>query len=670
MKLAIRFLCAFLISFVISLPVLSQDNQAIGQQLLEIADDIYTNTQALIPARDAYLQVLDYDPDHLKANYMAGKLYLLTNNKERATQYLLKVYEQDPDYAFDLLYRIGRAYQYNLDFDNAIRFFEDYLDKLSNAGDYRGEDRVPSADVKKRIEHCENGKDFIANPLNYDIANIGAAVNSEWPDYAPVVNRDETILIFTSRRQEGNLNPDVFEDNFPYEDIFISTKAEGEWGPAGNIGDFINTPYFESSLAISPDNKTGYFYYDENGGDIYYSIRNENGEWTDTQPMLEPINSPFKESSLTISPDGEMIIFSSNRPNAIGGSDLFYSIKDRRGRWVTADNLGDVINTEYDEDFPFIDYDGKTLYFSSQGHKGMGGFDVFKSMYDSITGSWLPPVNVGYPINTPDHDISFITSSNGKRGYYSSAKDDSYGYEDIYEFTIPEEVLAVDFTKQQIVVEKRPETSMKPVKVLIEVVSGTNDPMTANVKLRDDTENMLIPVRSQAKGIYVAYVDNSNSHKHHVSAESDGYIFVNKPIDIPVPATKDQTMQVRLVLNPIKTGSSKVLRNIYFDFDKAVLKEESHVEMNKLYQMLQENNRLIAEIAGHTDNTGGRNYNQRLSYLRAKAVNDYLIKKGIDPKRIQPVGYGEERPIASNDDEKNGRELNRRVELKVYRYLY
>jgi len=670
MKLATKFFFACLFALSISLPAFSQDNQEISQQLIEIADEIYANTQAYIQARDAYIQVLDFDADNVKANYMAGKLYLQTINKERATPYLIKVLENDPEYSFDLYYLIGSAYQYNLDFDNAIKFFEQYLDKLANAGNYQGSELVPAASAKRKIEQCEIGKVLVANPLNYRITNIGPAINSEWPDYAPVVNREENILMFSSRRQEGNLNPDVFEDNFPFDEIFISSKEGGEWTPAENIGSIINTPFFESSLAISPDNKVAYFYYDENGGDIYYSNRDEDGNWTEPIPMSPPINSSFQESSITISPDGQLLIFTSDRTTSIGSKDLYFSIKDRRGKWANAENIGPVLNTEYDEDFPFIDQDGKTLYFSSRGHRGMGGYDIFMSVYDSINETWIEPVNLSYPINTPDNDISFITTSDGKRGYYSSVKDDSYGHEDIYMFQVPEEIQGIDEDQTEIEKKPTPVVTLKSVKVLIEVVSDQGQPLTANVKLRNDTERMLIPVSGMGVGKYVVYVNNPKNHKFHVSAELDGFMFENRVINIPKPSEVEQTVQVQVVLEKIKTGSWKVLRNIYFDFDKAVLKEDSHVELNKLYQVLQENNRLICELSGHTDNVGKPSYNKELSYNRAKAVYEYLVKKGIDPKRIQPVGYGEEKPMASNDDEEGGRELNRRVEFRVLKYLF
>jgi tetratricopeptide (TPR) repeat protein len=255
----------------------AQDNQEIANQLIQVADEIYSNTQAYNQARDAYVQVLDFDPDNLKANYMAGYLFLQTIQKERATPYLLNVYSIDPEFTFDLTYLIGRGYQFGLDFDNAIDFFNRYIELYNSEPSYEGADKISLELANQRIEECERGKEMVASPLNYNITNVGSMINSEWPDYGPSVNRDESVLVFTSRRQEGNINSNVFDDNFPYEDIFISYKQNGQWSRAENISPRINTLYFESSLAISDDGKVLYIYVDENGGDVYVSNKTEFG---------------------------------------------------------------------------------------------------------------------------------------------------------------------------------------------------------------------------------------------------------------------------------------------------------------------------------------------------------------------------------------------------------
>jgi outer membrane protein OmpA-like peptidoglycan-associated protein len=659
----VRVFVGLVLFIIFRLPATAQDNQEIANQLIQVADEIYSNTQAYNQARDAYVQVLDFDPDNLKANYMAGYLFLQTIQKERATPYLLNVYSIDPEFTFDLMYLIGRGYQFGLDFDNAIDFYNRYIELYNSEPSYDGADKISLELANQRIAECERGKEMVSSPLNYNITNVGPTINSEWPDYGPSVNRDESVMVFTSRRQEGNINSNVFEDNFPYEDIFISYKENDQWTRAQNISPRINTLYFESNLAISDDGKELYIYVDENGGDVYVSTKLNSGQWTRPEPIGGSINTANKETSVSLSPDGKVIFFASDRTGSMGGLDIYYSIRDRRGYWTEIHNIGPPINTPLNDDFPFIDYDGKTLYFSSEGHNGMGGYDIYKTVYDSTDGKWITPVNIGYPINTPDNDISFITTMEGKKGYFSSVKEDGFGYQDIYMFTIPEEIRKITEEEPEIVKEEPVEK--KSIRLMLHVTDESGNPIDANVQVRNNDQSFLAGINKTVTGEYVAVLKNENPVSVTISAERDGYMFHNESVTIPGMTEEEQVREFNLRLRKLETGTSMVLRNVYFDFDKATLKQASMVEINKLFQMLSENSRLVVEIAGHTDNIGIKEYNYDLSSRRAKAVVDALKTKGIDPSRLKAVGYGEDRPIASNDDERDGRELNRRVEFRV-----
>lgn len=644
----------------------SQDNQEIANQLIQIADEIYIKSNAEIQARDAYVQVLDFDPNNIKANYMAGYLYLQTINKERAIAYLAKVFELDPEYTFDLYYQLGRAYQFGLDFENAKLFYRKYIDLCNREADYDGEDRIAPQLAEMHIKECNIGAELVASPLNYNITNVGPNINSEWPEYGPSVNQDETLIVFTSRRPEGNLNPNVFEDNFPYEEILISRKDNEIWMKAANISEIINTPYFESSLAISEDGRELYIYLDENRGDIYFSEKLNSELWSKPVPIPGEVNTGNKETSAALSPDGSIMFFASDRVGSYGGLDIFYARRDRRGQWLEVTNIGPIINTPGDDDFPFMEYDGKTLYFSSTGHDGMGGYDIYKTVYDSANQAWIKPVNIGYPINTPDDDISFITTQKGEKGYFSSVREDGFGYQDIYMFTIPEEI--------QNITEKQPEfvrmpENRQPVNVTINVKDELGNPLSANVQVRNNSLNFLAAVQNISAGRYQASVRNDNPSDYNISVEKDGYIFINQMFTLPASTTTVQNIEYDFILRKLQEGSRMILRNIYFDFDKVILKQESLIEISKLFNMLTENSRYIVEISGHTDNIGTKEYNNQLSYRRAKAVVDELVRRGMSQSRVQAVGYGEDRPIASNDDERDGRELNRRVEFKVLRFI-
>ncbi len=656
------------------------DNKELAKQIVEIADEIYFEQKAVVIANEQYVMAANMDPENLKANYMAGRTYIESVNKDRSAKFFLQAYEIDSDYRFDLLYWVGKGYQYGMEFEQALDYFNRYKEKLEAEKNYRGQDVITMEQVQRNIYECENGLEFVANPANFSIVNIGKSVNSELMDYAPVLNADEDILIFTTRRRDGNINENVADDNFSFEDIFIAKKVDGKWKKAENIGEQINTLYHDSNLSLNGDGSQLYIYKSENGGDIYKSNLNEDGTYSEPVPMDENINSSFSENSISESPDGQTLFFSSDRPGGIGGLDIYYCKKEKNDKWGRAKNLGEVINTEFDDDSPFIHYDGKTLYFSTKGRKGMGGFDIFKSEYDSAAQEWTEPVNLGYPINTPDNDVFFVSTKDGKRGYYASVREDGYGYNDIYEVTVPEllnggEELA---SKDADIQEAPNETSeapqiekveekpvLQPVTLLVRVEDdNTAETLKAKVSLTGVGDNIIVPVTKE-NGIYKFNITYPEAKSFMLTAEKDGYVF--KSIEVKIPAAKEKPREIKrkIELSPITVGVSSVLRNIYFDFNKATFTQNSYVELNKLEKMLANNPRIKVEIAGHTDRIGTIIYNKDLSQRRADAVVRYLKKKGIDPRRLASQGYGKTKPLASNDDESEGRELNRRVEFKV-----
>lgn len=429
-----KLLLSFAIMMGCHLALSQDDPVALANVYLEQADQIYKQQKEAIEiAKELYIQAADLDPTNLRANWMAGSLYLETINKDQALPYLLRILEQKPGYRFDLLYHIGRAYHYGLDFDNALSYYERYKKKVLGDRSYRGTDRVMPQVVSRRILECNNGKDIINRPSQYSIVPIGEEINSVWPDYAPVLNYNGDVMIFTSRRQEDNTSPDVDKDNFYFEDVFISKKSGGKWSPAKNIGPPINTEYHDANIALSPDGNRLYLYKDTGAGDIYFSDF-DGQSWSEPEFLTNKINSTiYSENSIAETSSPDMVFYTSSRPGSEGGIDIYYCIKDDKGKdWYKSKSLGPVINTPGDEDSPFLAYDGKTLYFSSTGHKGYGGYDIFKSVYDSLSGEWSIPENLGYPVNTPDDEISFNISPDQRTGYYASVREGGLGFSDIF----------------------------------------------------------------------------------------------------------------------------------------------------------------------------------------------------------------------------------------------
>ena len=641
--------------------------------------------------REVMVLAADSDTTNIKANFEAGHLHLETIKKDLAVKYFLRIANQDPDYRFDLNFWIGQSLQYGLEFDKALKYYTQYRQKLISKPNYQGKDKVELKEVERKIKECENGIEFVANPKNFSIVNIGREINSEFDDYGPVLNESESELVFTTRRRDDNLNENVAEDNKPWEDIFTTTKSGGKWARAKNIGSIINTKFNDSNLALSADGKTLYIYKDDGNGDIYVSERLADGTWGVPDALPGIINSSYREASVSVTENGDILYFASERPGGLGGSDIYVCTKDSKGEWSKVKNLGSSINTELDEDGPFIDYDGKSLYFSSRGRKGMGGYDIYKSTLINLDrNEWSEPENLGFPINTPDDDVYFVNSKDGKRAYYASIRDDGMGYTDIYMITTPDEVKKEEPKKEEPVVEpikeepkkeelkkeepkkeepKKEEpkkVQLQPFKYLVKVVDAESKvPLDARVKLQGLKDNVAVGFSPVGNGTYEFSIKEKSAKDYRLSVEKEGYIFQNQSIRIEGASEQVKTKTLIVELRKLKVGVSSVLRNIYFDFAKATFLQESYNELNKLETMLKQNTGMQVEISGHTDSVGPAEYNKQLSQRRANAVKNFLTSKGIDARRIKAVGYGEDKPIASNDDNADGREINRRVEFKV-----
>ncbi len=682
----------------------------LSQEMMSIADEIMAATRAIDQARDQMVQAANLDTTNIRANFEAGHMHIESIGKDLAVKYFLRIYRQNPNYRFDLEYWVGKAYQYGLKFDKAIDFYTRYRTKAKSKAGYAGKDKVEISEVDRRIQECNNGKEFIADPKPYNITNMGSAINSEFEDYGPVLDANEDLIVFTTRRQDGNTNENVADDNKYYEDIFVSEKSGGSWKSARNIGPPINTGYYDSNLTLSADGKFLFLYKDDGAGDIYVSERGDDGKWGTPTPLPGQINSSYRESSVSISTDEKTLYFASDRPGGYGGSDIYVCTKDSKGEWNRVKNLGPKINTELDEDGPFISFDSKNLYFSSEAHKGMGGFDIFRvELVDAEKNEWGDPENIGYPINSPDDDVFYTTSKDGLRSYYSSVREGGYGYTDIYVITDLEKEKA---SKQPVVVAKEPikeepkkeepikeepkkeepkkevpvkeepkkevpkkETPKKevpvkkpilPIKFMLTVVDEeTKQPLDVKVRMQGLKDKVVVGMIDRGEGVTEFSITSTSAKDYQITVEKDNYIFETIKEKIGAATAEEKTISKTIQLRKLKVNAVSILRNIYFDFNKATFKTESNSELNRLETMMKQNPNLQVEISGHTDFVGSKAFNKALSLRRANAVRGFLTSKGVDPRRIKTVGYGEERPIASNDDEQEGRELNRRVEFKV-----
>lgn len=622
-------------------------------------------------ALDPYLAANKFNPNNALLNYKIGKCYLYSNYKLKSIPYLEKALSLNPNVDLQLHFVMAKAYHLDMQWDKAIQEFKIFQQTIA-----KGEEFAELRDeVNKHIDECNTGKEMVQHPVRVFIDNAGPEINTQYSDYGPVISADESIMLFTSRRPNttgGQIDPQI---NEYFEDIYVSTRKTGKWTPAMNIGAPINTEDHDANSGLSADGQKFLIYIGKNNGDLYEAeLKGES--WSKPDHMNKNINTDFHESSACYSPDGKSVYFVSDKPDGgLGSRDIYVSTRDEKGRWGKAINLGSTVNTKYGEEGVFMHPDGKTIYFSSQGHKTMGGYDIFKSVYEN--GKWTVPENLGYPVNTPDDDVFFVISASGKHGYYASFNANGYGEKDIYMITFlgPEKEMILNNEDNLLASLAAPikETVIAPVvevKVAaLTILKGiitdalTTKPLEATIELVDNQKNEVVAsfTSNSASGKYLVSLPAGKNYG--IAVKKEGYLFHSENFDIPATAAFQEVTK-DIALKNVSVGTKIILKNIFFDFDKATLRPESTNELERLTKLLNDVSTLKIEISGHTDAKGAADYNQKLSQNRAKAVVDYLVKAGISADRLTFAGYGKDQPIATNDTDE-GRQLNRRTEFKI-----
>ncbi|MEQ1734063.1 MAG: Ig-like domain-containing protein, partial [Bacteroidia bacterium] len=415
-------------------------------------DMVYDNYDA---AQKKWLELYAADNTNANVNYKLGFCYLKSANEKLKSIPLLEVAGKNmsADYEeFDAaekkapelaLKYLAMAYHLDGRLDEAIQTYTTYRAsvKVNKAAEYK--------EIDRQIEMCNNGKELMQFPVNIEIQNLGDKINSLASDFSPTISADESTLTFTSRRENPE-HPAQENDGTFYEDIYVSTQQEdGTWSEAKPIGSNVNTANHDAVVNLSADGQQLFIYRGESakGGDVYTSELNGD-VWSVPQKLGSNINSKYWETHCALTADGRTLYFVSDRPGGLGGRDIYRCVKLPNGEWSLAMNVGPTINTEYDEDGIFSHPDGSHVYFASKGHKSMGGFDIFLTEIKE-DGTFAPPANIGYPINSTDDDVFFVVSADGRRAYYSSAKevstndkDKPFGEQDIYVLNLVDRDLA------------------------------------------------------------------------------------------------------------------------------------------------------------------------------------------------------------------------------------
>jgi len=457
-------------------------------------------------ALQIYLNLDSLSPDNENIKYHIGVCYIhMPTEKSKAITFLEKACDsisldyrdkfrekKAPVFSY---YFLGKAYLINYELDKAIAATEKYKTFL---GEKIKSDKINIQDADRQIEMCNAAKEMIKFPVPARVENLGRNINTEFPEYAPVVNHEGNTLIFTSRRG-ANIGELTENNGYYFEDIYISKQdSAGAWSEAVNMGPEINSKDHEASISLSPDNKKLFIYKDKRGnGNIYISTL-DSGAWSKPKKLPSPINTGAWETHATLSADSNVLYFTSNRKGGLGGTDIYKSTKDAKGKWGKPINLGSSINTEFNEDGPFVLLDN-TLYFCSEGHKTMGGFDIFYSKLGS-NGSWSDPVNLGYPINTTDDDL-FYTPVDSLTAYVASVRNEGLGNLDIYKLWIHIRVKGIAMDKYT-----------------NEIIPGTI------VTLMNDKMEVIDSVVADDKGTYDFIADYNTNYnlKSHKDKYNDG----------------------------------------------------------------------------------------------------------------------------------------------------
>jgi hypothetical protein len=422
-------------------------------------------------------------------------------------------------------YQLALEYHRQQRFDEEVAQLEEYRK--------RGGRDMTNEEVDRRLAIARTAKELTAAPVHVRIRNMGAAINSPVNDYCPLVNADGNMMYFTSRRS-GTLGGIKDESGQFFEDIYTSERIDEAWTNATNVGRPLNSYMQDATVGLSPDGNEMIIYRASQAvpnGDLFLTQKVQ-GAWQAPERMTDRINSDAQEPSATISPDGSEIYFSSDRPGGFGGRDLYRIRRLPNGEWSLPLNLGPNINTANDEDAPFMHSDGTTLFFSSNGHNTMGGYDIFKaSLTDPDMNVWDTPENMGSPLNTVNDDIFFCLSADGRTGYFSSERPGGLGGQDIYQVVFP--TSQIDY-------------------MLVRGIATdpTDGPVKARITLTDEKGQEIVGVynTNEATGRYVMAVKPGT--RYHMLAEAYG--FDTWKYDLTTPddgSTQEMALDITLVRN-------------------------------------------------------------------------------------------------------------------------
>ena len=586
------------------------------------------------------LKVLKNDPGYYMAWFGLADLYHESGERKLEQEALVQGLKVGSDH-----YPNGFRYLAAILYDQAL-----YQEALKNMEQFKLLKNQLTLDETRLLESCRFAVKAVESPVAFKPENAGAMINSAEDEYWPSLNAEANIMVFTRLIK---LDQNGRKLAYPQEDFYVSRKDSGGWQQATPLGPPINTPENEGAQCISADGRllffTGCGRPDGFGScDIYMSVK-QRGVWSEAVNLGAPVNTGAWESQPSVSADGHWLYFTSNRSGGKGKMDIWRAEKlgvtpEGFPVYGKVENL-ERVNTPGNDLSPFIHADGKTLYFASDFWPGMGGKDLFYIRLDS-TGT-KPPQNMGFPLNTSADEEGMVVEVSGERAWYT-VNNKGFGGRDIYYFAIPQPFRPdpVSWVKGRVVSRK---TGMQ---------------ISSDIVLNDLVTNKLIqhqyPFENEGEFLFCLPA----GHNYGLNISKAGYLFHSENFNLINAFSRQKPLNLEIAMDPIETGKSVILKNIFFDTDSFNLKPESKGQLAEIVDFMKGNPGLVIEIGGHTDDQGSENHNLILSEKRADAVVQYLIIHGISTGRLKSHGYGFSVPLTDNSTEE-GRAMNRRTEFRI-----
>jgi outer membrane protein OmpA-like peptidoglycan-associated protein/Tol biopolymer transport system component len=608
-------------------------------------------------------QALEKDPNFWEAHMVAGEFCEILGDYQSAITHFESAIRINPNHSPS-----GSTYFYLANLQNAVGDYSSSNKNLEIFIRNRNANQQLVAQAHTLMQSNDFAMESLKNPTNFNPINIGPGINTKDPEYFPTITVDGSTILFTRRIKDERVQGPIREQ----EDFYVSQLNDRNmWGQAVPMPTNVNTVHNEGAPTIAADGRSLIFvacadatgeYYGENrtgkgSCDLFYT-KKLGQKWIDPVNLPGTVNSFHWETQPSLSADGKTLYFVKGirGKNQTDNSDIYVTRLQSSGTWGTPERLPDVINTPMMEESVLIHPDGRTLYFASRGHVGMGGSDLFVSRMDD-NGNWSKPVNLGYPINTRYDENSLMVSPDGEIAFFASDREGGYGDLDIYYFSLPEE--------------------LRPTKTLyfegIVYDATTKAPLAGEFQLIDlkTGKEVVLSYADKITGEFL--VSLPVNREYALNVEFQGYAFYSKNFNMTAPENQEAVhMDVPMI--PLTSNEPVLLANVFFDLSKATLRPESNVELNKLVDFLTKNPMVKIELGGHTDTRGDDKENLKLSTDRAKAVYDYLITKGIKSDRLSYKGYGETKPVvsdaeiaklASEKDREAAHQSNRRTEYRI-----